>query len=239
MWPFTNKSTLESTGVFRDFTDWHSHILPGVDDGISDTENALKVLECYKQLGIREVWLTPHVMEDIPNATIDLQRRFGELLSAYKGPVQLHLAAEYMLDNGFEERLRDNDLLCIGNPTSRTILVETSYFSPPMNLYGTVKRISDNGYRPLLAHPERYLYMEMEDYRYLAAMGVLFQCNITSLVGAYGKEACSKFKTFLEKGWIQVLGTDIHNLGAFNREIEETRIHNSTATLLSGVANSL
>ena len=134
MWPFNSKLTLESAGVFKGFTDWHSHILPGVDDGIPDMESALQVLERYEQLGIREVWLTPHVMEDIPNATADLQQRFGELSEAYKGNIKLHLAAEYMLDNCFEERQNSDDLLCIGPPDSKMLLVETSYFNPPMDL---------------------------------------------------------------------------------------------------------
>lgn len=219
MWPFDTRQSLESAGVFKGFTDWHSHILPGVDDGVPDMESALQVLERYEQLGIRELWLTPHVMEDIPNGTDALQQRFGELASAYSGPLTLHLAAEYMLDNGFEERLDNDDLLCIGPPDSRMLLVETSYFSPPMNLYDLIARIREKGYQPLLAHPERYLYMSGVDYERLREMGVQFQCNITSLTGEYGKAACRKFSVFLDKGWIRVLGTDIHRLGSFNPAI--------------------
>lgn len=216
MWPFTRKSSLESVGVFKGFTDWHSHILPGVDDGIPDIDSALQVLERYELLGICEVWLTPHVMEDIPNATKELHQRFGELLSAYTGPLKLHLAAEYMLDNGFEERLSNDDLLCIGPPDSKMLLVETSYFSPPMDLYGIIERIRAKGYQPLLAHPERYIYMDGRDYERLQSYWVKFQCNITSLTGVYGKDACRKFSNFLDKGWIHVLGTDIHRLSSFN-----------------------
>ena len=219
MWPFTSKSTLESAGVFKGFTDWHSHILPGVDDGIPDMESALQVLERFEQLCIREVWLTPHVMEDIPSATADLQQRFGELISAYTGPLRLHLAGEYMLDNGFEERLNSGDLLCIGPSCSKMLLVETSYFSPPMDLYGTFAYIRERGYQPLLAHPERYIYMDNSDYERLHAYGVKFQCNIASLAGSYGKDACRKFLALLDKGWIQVLGTDIHNLCSFDHAV--------------------
>ena len=219
MWPFNSKLTLESAGVFKGFTDWHSHILPGVDDGIPDMESALQVLERYEQLGIREVWLTPHVMEDIPNATADLQQRFGELSEAYKGNIKLHLAAEYMLDNCFEERQNSDDLLCIGPPDSKMLLVETSYFNPPMDLYGIIARILEKGYQPLLAHPERYIYMDGSDYERLQAYGVKFQCNITSLTGTYGKEALRKFSTLLGKGWIQAPGTDIHRLSSFNQAV--------------------
>ncbi len=238
MWLFHNNTTLENTGIFNVFTDWHSHILPGVDDGIPDMECALQVLERYEQLGVGTVWLTPHVMEDIPNSSADLQQRFKELLSVYKGSVKLHLAAEYMLDNGFEERLNSNDLLCI-NPSfdklrinSPSILIETSYFTPPMNLYGIIERIRDKGYQPLLAHPERYVYMESIDYERLQNMGVHFQCNITSLTGIYGKESCRKFTAFLSKGWIQVMGTDIHSLKSFNHAISRKCINTGQRALL-------
>lgn len=80
-------------------TDWHSHILPGVDDGVQTVEEALQILAEYERLGIREVWLTPHIMEDIPNTTALLRERFIELQALYIGPIILHLAAENMLDN--------------------------------------------------------------------------------------------------------------------------------------------
>lgn len=234
MWPFTHNSALDSVGIFNGFTDWHSHILPGVDDGIPDMESALQVLERYEQLGIREVWLTPHVMEDIPNATTKLQQRFGELSSSYSGPLKLHLAAEYMLDNGFEERLNNDDLLYIGPQSSKMLLVETSYFSPPMDLYGTIVHIRERGYQPLLAHPERYIYMDSTDYQRLKDMGVLFQCNITSITGVYGKDACQKISVFLSKGWIQVLGSDIHRLNSFNQAISRKCLNTKQkASLLS------
>lgn len=243
MWLFHNKTTIENTGIFNGFTDWHSHILPGVDDGIPDMESALQVLERYEQLGVSTVWLTPHVMEDIPNSSADLQQQFKALLSVYKGSVKLHLAAEYMLDNGFEERLNANDLLYIklsNTPSTTlrtnasTILVETSYFTPPMNLYGIIERIRDKGYQPLLAHPERYIYMDSNDYERLQDMGVLFQCNITSLTGVYGRDACRKFSTFLSRGWIHAMGTDIHFLSSFNHAISRKCIDSRQRKLLIG-----
>lgn len=235
MWLFKHKSSLESASVLKGFTDWHSHILPGVDDGIPDMKSALQVLERYEQLGIREVWLTPHIMEDIPNATTALRQRFDELLSVYAGPLTLHLAAEYMLDAGFEERLNNDDLLCIGSTNNKTLLVETSYFSPPMDLYSTIAHISERGYQPLLAHPERYIYMDSSDYQRLREMEVRFQCNITSLTGVYGKDACRKFENFLDKGWIQVLGTDIHRLKSFNLAVARKCLSDKQKAMLGEI----
>lgn len=233
MWLFRSKTALEDIDLFKGFTDWHSHILPGVDDGIPDMESALGVLERYEQLGISTVWLTPHVMEDIPNTTAALRQRYEELMLAYHGPVKLNLAAEYMLDNGFKEKLSNDDLLCIGPPDSRMLLVETSYFNPPMGLYDIIARIRESGYKPLLAHPERYLYMDNSDYERLLSMGVQFQCNITSLTGVYGNDACQKFLTFLANGWIKVLGTDIHRLGSFNHAIARKCISGKHRKLLN------
>ena len=122
-------------------TDWHCHILPGVDDGLPTMDDALEVLAAYERIGIAQAWLTPHIMEDIPNTTDALRAQFAKLQEAYaSGAVELHLAAENMLDNLFEERLAARDLLPIGDSCDH-LLVETSYFSPPMDLLGTLDRI--------------------------------------------------------------------------------------------------
>ena len=131
MWPFRRHSTLEESGIFRGFTDWHCHILPGVDDGVRTMDESLEALRLYEECGVESVWLTPHVMEDIPNTTARLRERFAELRTAYQGTVKLHLAAENMLDTLFEERLEADDLLPIGEKGD-CLLVETSCFNPPM-----------------------------------------------------------------------------------------------------------
>ena len=155
------------------FTDHHSHILPGVDDGVKKMEVSLKVLERYEQLGISEVWCTPHIMEDIPNTTAGLQARFAELCEAYQGPIKLHLAAEYMMDALFEERLNQGDLLSLGDEGNQ-LLVETSYFTPPMDMDSILLRIKQKGYYPVLAHPERYVYMGKERYTELKSKDIRF-----------------------------------------------------------------
>lgn len=111
MWFFKKRVSLKDSGIFDGFTDWHSHILPGVDDGVQTMDESLEILHLYEELGVKTVWLTPHIMEDIPNTTAYLRERFAELKAAYDGRIELHLAAENMLDNLFEERLENNDLL--------------------------------------------------------------------------------------------------------------------------------
>ena len=229
MFFFNNKKSILSSGLLQGFTDWHCHILPGVDDGVQEMEESLKILARYEELGIKEAWLTPHVMEDIPNEAKRLKERYEELSKAYQGTIQLHLAAEYMMDNLFEERLSNNDFLPIGSD-NKTILVETSYFNPPMDLYGILKRVQEQGYQPLLAHPERYLYMDRKDYQQLKSQGVQFQCNITSLTGMYGKDASEKVIDFLTKGWVNHFGTDLHHLSSFEKAIAQKELSNKVVT---------
>ncbi len=194
------------------FTDHHSHILPGVDDGVKKMEVSLKVLEQYEQLGIAEVWCTPHIMEDIPNTTDALKARFAELCEAYNGPIKLHLAAEYMMDGLFEERLEKNDLLTLGEEGNQ-LLVETSYFTPPMDMDMILKEIKRKGYFPVLAHPERYVYMNnKERYEELKSDDIRFQLNLSSLAGAYGPEVRAKARWMLRKNYYNLAGSDLHSL---------------------------
>ena len=227
---FFNKKKMENTEVFSNYTDWHSHLLPGVDDGIKSFEDSLTILNRYEEMGVKRVWLTPHIMEDIPNTTDHLRQRFEELSTAWGGQARLHLAAENMLDSIFTERLEKGDLLPIG-PEQRHLLVETSYFNPPMGLHDILRSILAAGYYPVLAHPERYVYMDMDDYEKLHEMGILFQLNIPSLHGMYGETAQEKAKQLLKKGWYHLMGTDLHRAEALqmlvNKRVADTDIANT------------
>lgn len=215
MWPFKNKKSLLQLGVMDGLADHHSHILPGVDDGIRAMADSLAALRRYRQEGVSRLWLTPHIMEDYPNTTPDLRRRFDELLTAYRAEegddtMQLHLAAEHMLDTLFARRLSEHDLLTLDG--KNTLLVETSYFNPPAGLYRLLEEIMHNGYRIVLAHPERYMYMNSDDYARLHDMGVEMQLNLPSAAGAYGQEAAARAESLLKKNYYGLAGTDIHSL---------------------------
>ena len=209
MWPFSNQLTLPKAGTLRGLTDWHCHLLPGVDDGVQTLAQCLRVLQSYEELGVAAVWFTPHIMEDIPNTPEQLQRAFDEVRAAYRGPISLHLAAEHMLDTLFAKRLQEGRVMPIGT-AGDTLLVETSYFNPPHALDQRLDAIRQAGYHPLLAHPERYLYMEGRDYDRLRQLGVKFQLNLGSLTGVYGKTVKLKAQRLLQKGCYDRVGTDLH-----------------------------
>lgn len=197
--------------AFKGLTDCHSHILPGVDDGFRTMKDSLTALDRYAALGVRELWLTPHIMEDCPNTTAMLRERFAELQQAYKGSIILKLSAENMLDGLFAERLSAGDLLPYGRD-GRELLVETSYFTPPIDLYLTLGRIKSAGYFPVLAHPERYVYMTDRDLAKLAELGVRLQLNLFSLTGMYGRTACDRARSLLKAHRYKYSGTDLHGL---------------------------
>lgn len=233
---FSTKKRLVNTGVFNGATDWHSHILPGVDDGIQTMEDSLAVLDCYEKIGIKEVWLTPHIMEDIPNTIEELRDRFQELQEAYQGTVKLNLAAENMMDNLFSERLESKELLPIGSRGDH-LLVETSYYQPPIDLYGTLKRVKELGFTPILAHPERYRYMNDTDYDYLYSKGVKLQMNIMSLAGVYGDSAQEKAQMLLSKGYYTFFGSDLHHLPTFQKAINAKALKKDTVDMLPRIQN--
>ena len=197
-------------------------------------EESLKILSSYEHHGIKDVWLTPHIMEDIPNSTAQLRTRYSELKTAYSGPIILHLASENMLDNLFEERLQQGDLLPIGED-GRQLLVETSYFNPPYGLHDILKRIKSKGYFPVLAHPERYIYMGQKEYQQLKQLEVAFQLNLPSLAGAYGTETQRKARWLLEKGYYQYRGTDTHRQSSWEVIVQKQEIQKDAVKIISSL----
>ena len=198
-------------------TDIHSHILPGVDDGAGAFADSVAILTTLRAAGVERNILTPHVSGGLfPNVAADLRVRFEELKAAlpteFKAEETLRLGSEYMIDEFFEEQ---TDLLYYGN---RHILVEMSYGVRSLNLLETVFRLVQEGFTPVLAHPERYVFYfggkrgprDVEEWEQLLEMGCKFQLNIQSLSGAYGSDSLANLKYFLDHDWYSYVATDIH-----------------------------
>ncbi|MBR3519873.1 MAG: capsular biosynthesis protein [Paludibacteraceae bacterium] len=224
----TKNVTLADSHVCKGMVDCHSHIIPGVDDGIQKIEDSLAVLDLYEKLGMKELYCTPHIMEDFPNSTQKLKDHFDQLCDAYKGGIKLHLAAEYMIDNLLLQRLSEKDLLPHG-VNGDHLLIETSYYSSPGYFDEVVEKVRSMGLWPLLAHPERYNYMEKERYEQLKSQGVKFQMNLPALLGRYGDDVKKKASMLLSKGMYDFIGTDVHR---FEPDLGLRKIRKSDVELL-------
>ena len=216
MFHFFKRKKTTLTQLFPlNYVDIHSHILPGVDDGSNSFEESLKLLRRIYSYGIKKVVLTPHIMDGIwENTNENLQERFNELQEFLAkenfNEVTLHLAAEYMLDSNFNEILKSKQLLTIKD---NYVLVEMSYLSAPLNLYETLFSIQVAGYKPILAHPERYSFFHQnyQEYYKLKEVGCSFQLNLLSLSNYYGKDVNLIAKKLLKDNLIDFVGSDTHN----------------------------
>jgi len=211
MWFIPNVVTVRDSCLLEGFRDCHCHLLPGVDDGVQQLGETLQILREWETVGVSEVWLTPHIMEDVPNEPAELKRQFAALLDTYEGGIRLHLAAEHMMDGLFMRRFAAGNLLPYDTESMR-LLVETSYYIPPMNMDTIIDNIKARGFQPLLAHPERYQYMEKDDYRHWKEKGVLLQLNLPSLVGAYGHDVQRKAEWLLKENMYDCFGSDTHSM---------------------------
>ncbi|MEZ0541035.1 tyrosine-protein phosphatase [Fibrella arboris] len=194
--------------------DMHSHLLPGLDDGAVDLAETLTCLKQLADWGIQQVITTPHVSRDwYPNSTariLEALDEVRELIAEHQLPITIEAAAEYLLDDFFLELLNTGDLLSFG--AKRYLLVESGWAAPPFQLYGLLFRIQTKGYKPVLAHPERYKYYhtDREALSQLRQGGCLFQLNWMSLTGRYGTQVEKQARFLLEQNWVDFIGSDLH-----------------------------
>lgn len=219
--------------------DAHCHLLPAVDDGAEDTKAAQDIIRGQKKLGLRGAICTPHIMTRYPQNTPErLRQRFAAFQSIVNNQsptinFQLHLAAEYMLDEGFPRHLASGDLLTIdaglispdevgslhNNQSSivnrqykQYLLVELPQYLLPPGWQDMLDAIRAAGYTPLLAHPERYLrILEEKDIRGLVERGIALQGNLGSLTGFYGSRIKELAKSLLADNLYTTWGTDTHS----------------------------
>src|SRR5680860_543423 len=202
----------------NDITDIHNHILPGIDDGAATLEDSLNLLLKFKEIGIRNFIATPHIMNDYYpntpqtiNATLEKLREKLAQNSELKD-IRIRAAAEYMMDQSFMELLESEKLLTLKDDF---VLVEMSYFQAPINLNEILFQLQTKGYKPVLAHPERYAFYHTKDlrkYEELKDRGCLLQLNTLSLTPHYGTNMQQTAFRLLETGMIDFIGSDTHRL---------------------------
>ncbi len=194
--------------------DIHSHLLPGIDDGSPDAETSVRYIQQMHELGYEKFICTPHVFKEVyPNTP----QTIGSALSSLRAElgktsvnVELSAAAEYMLDPDFQQLSEEADLLCLKN---KYVLVEMSYQVETKNIAQYIFDLNVKGYKPVLAHPERYLYYHnnFQQYRRLKERGCLMQLNMLSLAGYYGKAVKQVALSLIKDGIIDLVGTDLHH----------------------------
>lgn len=215
-----------STLLSKGYTDIHSHLLPGLDDGAKNIEDTIGLLRRMREIGIDKCITTPHIISGVwENDRHSIFEAWESTKPQLPDPLQNLLAgaaAEYMLDNSFLDAVRNEDLLCLKD---RYLLVELPYMDSPIALDEILFEIKLKGYQPVLAHPERYLYFQggLKKFDLLKKAGCLFQLNLLSTVGYYGPDVLRLADQLLAAGFIDFVGSDIHHkphIEAFGHKIK-------------------
>ncbi|MBB6611430.1 capsular biosynthesis protein [Pontibacter sp. Tf4] len=196
--------------------DMHSHILPGLDDGADTLERSLELVQAMQLLGYRKLIMTPHIMSDFyKNTPEGIREKLALLQTAITEAgmeMELGCAAEYYLDEGFLEKLDNNEeLLTFGD---KYLLFETSFLNEPLNLREAIFKMRSKGFKPVLAHPERYSYFygKFDDLVELREQGVLLQPNLNSLTGYYSPAAKAVAEKLVDNSLVDLVGSDVHSL---------------------------
>lgn len=200
--------------LLNGFVDIHNHILPGIDDGAKTVEDSINLIKAFSEIGIEKFIATPHIMDNYyPNNFQTINKSLvlvkNELIKEGMTQVSIEAAAEHMIDGNFENILNKSEIMPI---KKSYLLIEMSYLQPSLNFSEMVQKIGEKNYFPILAHPERYLYLHQSSkYEHYKNNGVLFQINLLSLGNYYGKEVTEIAQKLLSKNLIDFAGTDIHN----------------------------
>lgn len=203
--------------------DMHNHLLPGIDDGSASVEQSISLINGLKELGIHQAICTPHVMQGVHDNTPDtISKSYAILkegLQQQNIDFELGFSAEYMIDNQFGE-LVANDTLCL--MPNNHILIEMSYLSESKSLFQTIQDIHNKGYKPILAHPERYNYYHenFNIYKEIKNAGCDLQLNLLSISRYYGNNVNNIALMMIKAGMYDFVGTDLHHekhLSGLNR----------------------
>ena len=218
-WKFWKKAASNEENVLPgDFflIDFHAHWLPNIDDGAKSISDSLDMITLYQKLGYKRLIATPHIYQDMYANTYEtIQNAFLQVRQScieQEIDIELHFAAEYMLDEGFDDHLKSGELLCIHE---NYVLVEQSMLHKTPGIEERLFQLQIKGYIPVLAHPERYLFHHPEGWKSIRQyidMGCVLQLNILALTGYYGKPVRIMANQLLEQGMYTLAGTDAHHI---------------------------
>lgn len=220
---FKSKPTLKELIPER-FVDIHSHVLPGIDDGAKNIQESLTLISEMKKMGFTKIITTPHIHPGLYDNNYDTIEESFRLIK--NKTTNLNFGAEYMFDRSLIETAQKGKLICLKD---NYFLIEMGFISEPINLFDLIFEIIMSGYIPIIAHPERYLYLKgsgLKKAEKLKKMGCLFQINLLSAVNHYGKEVTKFCDKLLESDYIDFVGSDIHNKIHLDKFKEKIRLKN-------------
>ena len=196
-------------------TDMHSHLVPAIDDGSQDMVTSLNLIRGLADLGYQKVITTPHILWEVyPNTNDTITNGIEEVRKAAANEginVHLHAAAEYFIDDHFEQLVKTKQPLL--TLSGNLVLVEFSMVTAPMDLQQILFDLQMENYQPIIAHPERYIYLNRrkEFFDDLKAAGCHFQLNLLSLTGHYGTAVTELAEYLIKKNYYDYAGTDMHH----------------------------
>lgn len=194
-----------------DSIDIHNHILYGIDDGSKSLEESIEILKQHKEMGFKDIVVTPHYIENSKYTTNNKEKE--KILKTLKDKVKginLYLGNEVFINNNLEELLEKQEISTINK--SRYLLIEFPMNQKLKTITNTIYELKIKGIIPIIAHPERYEYVK-KDINIVDEWineGALLQSNYGSIVGVYGNKAKKTVKKLLKKNKISLLATDIH-----------------------------
>jgi tyrosine-protein phosphatase YwqE len=212
---FTRKKNTETTDLGWLHADMHSHLVPGIDDGSPDVATSLELIRGMMQLGYKKIITTPHILKEVyPNSEDTILpgiEKLKEAAAAEGLDVELGAAAEYFIDEHFEEHLKSRKPLL--RISGNMVLVEFSMVTAPMDLQEVLFEMQMQDYQPVIAHPERYIYLarKKEFFDELKNTGCFFQLNLLSLIGHYGSAVQQLAEHLIKQNHYDLAGTDLHN----------------------------
>jgi protein-tyrosine phosphatase len=193
-------------------TDMHSHVLPGIDDGAQSVEESIFLIKKMMALGIKKIIATPHVMIDYYRNDADsIGNALATLKAALKEQnidIDISAAAEHYFDETFEKRIDDRKVFTMGDNYA---LFELSFVTQPPNLISIIQKMKDAGYKPILAHPERYPYMDIEQMKTIRSWGCNLQLNTIALSGYYGKRSKKIAEEMVDNQIVDFISSDMHH----------------------------
>lgn len=199
--------------------DMHSHLIPGIDDGAQTIEDSLDLIRALHGLGYRKLITTPHIMSDHyrnnPEIILSGLNSVRDALANENLDMVIEAAAEYYIDDVFVKKLEEEELLTFGN---KYLLFEVSFINYPENIREIIFNMQIKGYKPVLAHPERYPFWarKFSEYEMFKDAGVLLQINANSIAGYYGIEAKKTAEKMIDLKMVDLIGTDLHKIEHIN-----------------------